>query len=519
MDFRPVIRVAEVPKNEFRTVDVRGETVLICEHDGDFHAIGNICPHLGGRLCEGRYHAGTIRCPVHFWDFEIVTGISASNPNESIPTFPIRVSGEMIEIDFDAVGGKPEISDAEYLKKWERHGDEHEPDFDAIQKMAKSGRSESGSLRTTRPVPGFDPILFRPAQLARIPRNEDESVRTEMVIGPNSKKPMTISMPIFVSHISYGSLSPEAKTALARGSSAVGTAIGSGEGGLLPSEREATTKYIFEIASGKFGVTDENLKKADALEIKIGQAAKGGMGGHLPGKKVTAEIAKVRGLKPGADAISPAHHADILTGADLKKKVAELRKVSGGVPIGVKIAAGHLDADLHIAIAAKPDFITIDGRGGSTGSAPLHIRDHVCVPTVFAIARARKILDENSDSKIQLVATGGIRTAPDIAKVLALGADAVALASSPMMAIGCQQYRACHLGTCPVGIATQDPELRKRFDIEKSAKRLSNFLRVTNAQLSDFVRICGYDDVSKLSPDDLITTSDEYARHLGIEHI
>jgi glutamate synthase domain-containing protein 2 len=266
-------------------------------------------------------------------------------------------------------------------------------------------------------------------------------------------------------------------------------------------------------------VTEENLKRANAIEIKIGQSAKPGLGGHLPGRKVTAEVAAVRGFPEGADILSPAHFDDVRNPDDLKKKVTWLREQSGGRPIGIKLAAGNVEADLEVVLYAEPDFITLDGREGGTGSAPKFIKDAASVPTPFALYRARKFLDEKRAEDISLLITGGFRVSSDFAKALAMGADAVAIGTAAMMAIGCQQYRICNTGKCPVGIATQDPELRARLGVERSAERLTNFLNVCTKELKEFARLTGNDDVHSLSVEDLCTTNSEISGHTSIEHV
>jgi glutamate synthase domain-containing protein 2/rubredoxin len=406
-----------------------------------------------------------------------------------------------------------------YLGRWRRASDDFERDFAAIQEMAVGGRSIMAPMRTLKKVVSWDEILVMGAQLAALPLNEDEPVSTRTVIGPAARRPLVIETPVYVSHMSFGALSREAKIALAKGSAMVRTAMCSGEGGILPESLAAAHRYIFEYVPNRYSVTDENLRAADAIEIKIGQSAKPGMGGHLPGAKVTDEIAAIRGFPAGEPITSPAHFPDITTPEELRAKVAWLRETSGGRPIGVKLAAGHLEADLDVALAGGPDFITIDGRPGATGAAPRSIKDSTAVPTLFALARARRFLDARGANDVSLVITGGFRTSSDIAKALAMGADAVAIASAALIAIGCQQYRICDTGRCPVGITTQDPELRSRLDINRSAERLANFFRVLTAELQDFARLTGRDDVHRLDLSDLRTTSPEIATHTGIAHV
>jgi glutamate synthase domain-containing protein 2 len=406
-----------------------------------------------------------------------------------------------------------------YLSEWKRSSDDLEHQFTAIQHMAVTGESIIEAMRTRKPVLSWDEILVMGAQLASLPRNENEPVSTRTVIGPEAEHPLEISTPVFVSHMSFGALSKEAKVALAKGSAAVETAMCSGEGGIVPESLEASHRYIFEYVPNRYSVSDDNLQLVDAIEIKIGQSAKPGMGGHLPGHKVTDEIATIRGFPAGEDVISPAHFEDITTPDELRDKVAWLRGKSGGKPIGIKLAAGHIEADLEIALQASPDFVTIDGRPGATGAASKAVKDATAIPTIYALARARRYLDSMMAEGVSLIITGGFRSSSDIAKALAMGADAVAIASAALIAIGCQQYRICDSGRCPVGITTQDPELRSRFDIDLSANRLANFFRVITGELVDFARLTGNDDIHQLRVADLRTTSSEIAKFTDIAHV
>jgi glutamate synthase domain-containing protein 2/rubredoxin len=396
---------------------------------------------------------------------------------------------------------------------------EAEPYFADIQEIARSSRTVDEPMRTKEPVISWEDILIKGVQLARIPLNHEEAVNTKTIIGPRAGTPLAIETPIYISHMSFGALSKQAKTALAKGSAALKTLICSGEGGILPEEIDAAYRYIFEYVPNQYSVTEENLRKVDAIEIKIGQSAKPGLGGHLPGRKVTAEIARIRGFKEGEDIISPSHFKDIRSRDDLKSRVDWLRKTSGGKPVGIKLAAGDIEADLEFAVYAGPDFITLDGRAGATGSAPKFVKASTSIPTLFAIYRARKYLDENDAQDISLTITGGLRISSDFAKALALGADAVAISTSALIAIGCQQYRVCNTGKCPMGIATQDPDLCRRLDIDQAAQKLENFLRVSTEELKDFARLTGNDDVHKLSIRDLCTTNSEISNHTAIEHV
>lgn len=389
--------------------------------------------------------------------------------------------------------------------------------MEEIHQMAVTGKTISGAMGTNMQMPGWDDILLLGAQLNPAPLNEDEHVTTMTVIGRNAKKPMVLESPVYISHMSFGALSKEAKVALAKGSAMAHTAMCSGEGGILPEEREAAYKYIFEYIPNKYSVTDENLRTADAIEIKIGQGTKPGMGGHLPGEKATEEIAKLRGKKKGEDIQSPSKFPELNSKEDLKEMVSMLRRRSDGRPVGIKIAAGHIERDLEYCVYAGPDFITIDGRGGATGSSPLFLREATTIPTIYALYRARKYLD-SVHSGISLVITGGLRVSPDMAKALAMGADAIAVASAPLIAAACQQYRICGSGMCPVGIATQKPELRERFKTEQAAQRVANYLNVTLEELKMFARITGHNSVHKLCTDDLVTINREISEFTNIRH-
>ncbi|MBT5030092.1 FMN-binding glutamate synthase family protein [archaeon] len=406
----------------------------------------------------------------------------------------------------------------DYLGKWKKDSKGIEEHIDDIHRVAISGKSIIEPMRTKKEVISWDDILIKGAQLAKIPVNENVKVNTRTIIGKRAKVPLVIETPIYITHMSFGALSREAKLALSKGSAAVKTVMCSGEGGILEESRKNAYKYIFEYVPNEYSVNDRNLKRVDAIEIKIGQSAKPGMGAYLPGEKVTKEIAKIRGKREGEDIISPANFKDIKNKKDLKKKISWLRNKSGGKPIGIKIAAGNIEEDLKVAVYAKPDFITIDGRPGATAASPKLLKAASSIPTLFALYRARKFLDKNSKN-ISLVITGGLRTSADFAKALALGADAIAIGTAALMACACQQYRICNTGNCPVGVATQNPELRKRLKVDLSAKRLENYLSVSTEELKYFARLTGNIDVHKLSINDLCTVNSEISNHTDIEHV
>ncbi len=389
--------------------------------------------------------------------------------------------------------------------------------MDDIHVMAITGKSTDSAMDTTMPVPNFDDILFLGAQLARAPLNKDEEVSIKTVIGGRSLRPMVLDTPIYISHMSFGALSGRAKIALARGSAMAGAAMCSGEGGALWDEMVSSKNYIFEYIPNKYSFNELTLEHCSAIEIKIGQGTKPGMGGHLPGDKVTDIIATMRGKRRGEDILSPSRFPGVDTSEDLKAMVDMLRAKSGGLPIGVKIAAGHIEEDLEFIDGSGCDFITIDGRGGATGSSPRFLKDATSVPTVYALARARKYMDEHG-MKQDLIITGGFRTSGDCIKALAMGADAVAMASAPLMALGCQRYRICNTGKCPMGIATQDPELESRLDTDVGAKRVGNFLNAMSDEIRAFLRASGHRSLEELSEDDLCTISSEIASATGIRH-
>ncbi len=408
---------------------------------------------------------------------------------------------------------KIEDTDDEPLKPY-LDSEKHLKDIDYI---SGHGKSLTAPMSTLLPVIDWEEILILGAQVSTTPLDDDFPVDIETTIGKNAKKPMILSGPVYVSHMSFGSLSKEAKVSLAKGSAMAKTAMCSGEGGILPEEREASYKYIFEYVPNLYSVTPENLKNADAIEIKIGQGTKPGMGGQLPGKKVTEEIAKIRGKSKGEDIHSPSHFPGLDTPQDLKKLIDWLRVESGGRPIGVKIAAGHIEEDLEFISSAYPDFITIDGRGGATGASPKVLRDATSVPTIYALYRARKYLDEHN-LPFELVITGGLRVSSDFAKAIALGADAIAVATGSLLALGCRKFRICDTGKCPMGITTSDPNLRKNLNIDVASTRVYNYLNTSFEELKMFCRITGKKSLKDLSVYDLITTSKDISDYTNIPH-
>lgn len=458
-----------------------------------------VCGYIYDEAKEGKPLASD-KCPVCGVKLELVSESASAAKATAIP---VAASTTSDSLEYDAAYARQDAG-CRYMAD--------------IHEMAVTGKSISGAMGTQMPMPNWDDILLLGAQLNPPPLNDDDPVCTTTVIGKNAKKPLILNNPVFISHMSFGALSKETKIALAKGSAMAQAAMCSGEGGILPEEMAASHKYIFEYIPNLYSVTKENLQKADAIEIKIGQGTKPGMGGHLPGSKVTPEIAAIRNKPLGEDVISPSKFPDVNSKEDLKALVDKLRAESDGRPIGIKIAAGKLERDLEFCVFAEPDFITIDGRGGATGSSPKLLREATTVPTVYALYRARKYLDSVGAKDVSLVITGGLRVSADFAKAIAMGADAIAIASAALIAAACQQYRICGTGKCPVGIATQDPELRARLKIDAAAQRVANFLNVSLAELRTYARITGHKNLHDLSVADLCTISREISEFTNIPH-
>ena len=367
-------------------------------------------------------------------------------------------------------------------------------------------------------LPSWDDIQLLTAQLYKMPLLDDAKVGTGVVIGPNAKKPLVLDRPLFVSDMSFGALSEEAKVSLAKGAELAGTGICSGEGGMLPDEQAANSRYLYELASARFGYSMDKVQKCQAFHFKCGQGAKTGTGGHLPGNKVQGKIAEVRGLSEGEPAISPPRFPDWEDLEDYKQFAKEVREATGGIPIGVKLSAQHIEKDIQAALDIGVDYIILDGRGGGTGAAPLIFRDNISVPTIPALARARRYLDQQGRQDISLVITGGLRLPADFIKALALGADAIAVSNSAIQAIGCLGMRACHTNNCPVGIATQKPELRARIKIEKGAQQLNNFFRASTELMQVMARACGHTHLNQFNHTDLTTWKREMADLSGVAY-
>ena len=401
-----------------------------------------------------------------------------------------------------------------------------EPTVEFIHQLAREGLDKMGhhgpltAMGVPRKdLPHWDNLQVMVAQLARRPLLEDEPVATELMVGPRAKKPLHLDIPILVSDMSFGALSEEAKVAMAKGAELAGTGICSGEGGMLPEEQQANSRYFYEYASAGFGYKEELMKNVQALHFKGGQGAKTGTGGHLPAIKNKGKIAQVRGLQEGTPAISPPTFPKLKTLADFREFADGVRELSGGIPIGFKLSANHIEQDMGFALEAGADYIILDGRGGGTGAAPAMFRDHISVPTIPALARARRFLDQQGVSgEVTLIITGGLRGPIDFVKALALGADGIAIANSAMQAIGCVAARMCHTNRCPSGVATQDPELRKRIKVDQSARQLHQFLTASVELMKVMARACGHASLGDFLKDDLATWEREMALLSGVRY-
>ena len=489
------------------------------------------CLHRGALLSDGCIKGDNLICGLHNWDYSYKTGVSSYNPDERLHRFSSWLDDGMIWVDEDEIKAwavnnpQPYNRDAYQGLYKDIHGSVEEPHTQYIQHLAQHGLSEVGhhgrisAMGVPRDqLPKWEDIQILTAQLHKVPLLDDEPVGTQVIIGPNAKKPLLLDRPLFVSDMSFGALSREAKVALAMGAELAGTGICSGEGGMLPDEQSANSRYLYELASARFGYSMDKVQQCQAFHFKCGQGAKTGTGGHLPGEKVKGAIAQVRGLAEGEAAISPARFPDWEHVEGYRRFAEEVRAATGGIPIGVKLSAQHIERDIEAALQIGVDYIILDGRGGGTGAAPLLFRDNISVPTIPALARARRYLDKHGRTDVSLVITGGLRLPADFIKAMALGADAIAVSNAAIQAIGCLGMRACHTNNCPVGIATQKPHLRQRLNIDKGAQQLNNFFRATTELMQVMARACGHDHLNQFCIDDLTTWQREMAHLTGITY-
>ncbi|MEN8168749.1 MAG: glutamate synthase-related protein [Pseudomonadota bacterium] len=505
--------------------------IIRWEDEEEVSVLYGRCLHRGGLMSDGHVDGEDLICGLHNWDYNYKTGVSSYNPSERLARFSCWIEDGMVWVDEDEIEAwavdnpQPYNRDAYQGLYKDLHGTPEEPHTQYIQHLAEHGLSKVGhhgrisAMGVPRDeLPRWEEIQILTAQLHIVPLLDDAPVGTQVVIGPNAKKPLLLERPLLVSDMSFGSLSEEAKIALAMGAELAGTGICSGEGGVLPEEQAANSRYLYELASARFGYSMNTVQKCQAFHFKCGQGAKTGTGGHLPGSKVKGRIAEVRGLAEGETAISPSRFPDWEHVDDYRGFAEEVREATGGIPIGVKLSAQHIERDIEAALKIGVDYIILDGRGGGTGAAPLLFRDNISVPTIPALARARRYLDKLGRSDVSLVITGGLRLPADFIKAMALGADAIAVSNSAIQSIGCLGMRACHTNNCPVGIATQQPHLRQRLKIEKGAQQLNNFFRASTQLMQVMARACGHDHLNKFCIDDLTTWHREMAHLTGIAY-
>jgi len=526
-----LIAFDSLPEKSPTAFQVNGLDLVAVRFGNEVSVLYGRCLHRGALMADGHIDGANLICGVHGWDYRYDTGVSEYNNKEVLHKFHAEIEDNFVWVDEDEINAflvkNPQpFNRDQYLGQYaDTHPEDTEPYTGYIKELAQNGLKNFGhhgpseSMGVDRnSLPKWEDIQFLPAQLASRPLLDEKNVKTSVVIGPKAKKPLQLGIPLFVSDMSFGALSKEAKISLSKGAELAGTGICSGEGGMLPEEQASNSKYFYELASAKFGFSWEKVQKAQAFHFKGGQGAKTGTGGHLPGNKVSKEIAAVRGLKEGENAISPAAFPDLITAEDFKRVAEEVREKTGGIPVGFKIAASHIEADIDFALKVGVDYIILDGRGGGTGSAPSILRNNINVPTIPALARARKHLDKVGATDVTLVITGGLRVAEDFAKAMMLGADAVAVSNSALQAIGCLGMRACASNNCPVGIATQKESLRQRIIIEQSAKQLHNFFSATTDLMKVVARACGHDDFEKFNFNDLSTLNYEMHKISGIPY-
>jgi len=522
---------SEVPDREPVGALVDDVDLVIVRFDDNHSVLYGRCLHRGAHMADGHIDGDNIICGLHGWDYVFHTGVSSYNNAERLAKFSSWIEDGDLLVDAEEIAAwtkehpQPYDRTAYQGAYQDPHGDPAEPHVGLIRRLANEGLDYLGhhgpvtSMGVSREqLPKWDDIQFVTAQLARKPRLDDVAVGTGVEIGPNADQSLALEIPIFVSDMSFGALSEEAKVSLARGAELAGTGICSGEGGMLPEEQAENSRYFYELASGKFGWSLDKVADVQAFHFKLGQGAKTGTGGHLPGIKVQGKIAEVRGLEPGSDAISPSTFVEFTCEDDYRRFADEVREASGGVPIGVKLSAQHIEDDIDAALRVGVDYIILDGRGGGTGAAPVVFRDHISVPTIPALARARRHLDARGRRDVSLIVTGGLRTHTDFAKALALGADAVAISNSAMQAIGCLGMRACSTNNCPVGIATQKPELRDRLPVDEAAHRLERFFSASAELMAVLARACGHTHVDQFCLDDLTTFDRDMAHLTGIAY-
>ena len=400
-----------------------------------------------------------------------------------------------------------------------------------IQRKAREGIYDIRGFGAKRKVPHFDDLLLLGASVSRYPlEGYRERCNTAVTLGTRyAKNPIELDIPITIAGMSFGALSAQAKEALGRGATAVGTSTTTGDGGMTEEERGHSEKLVYQLLPSRYGMNPDDLRRADAIEVVIGQGAKPGGGGMLLGQKISDRVAEMRDLPKGIDQRSSCRHPDWTGPDDLEIKIGELREITDWrVPIYVKIAASRPYFDVALAVKSGADVVVLDGMEGGTAATQDVFIEHVGIPILSAIPEAVDSLkDLGMHRKVQLVVSGGIRTGADVAKALALGADAVSIGVAAMIALGdnapeyqeeyeklgsaAGYYDDWHEGRDPAGISTQDEELGKRFNAELGGRRLANYLRAMVLETQTLARACGKSDVRNLEPEDLVALTIEAA--------
>ena len=407
-----------------------------------------------------------------------------------------------------------------------------------IQVKADLGRYRIrgfGTLRQ-RPLPSLDDLTFIPGTLTRVPlEGYREKCSTKTVLGSRfAERPIELDIPVMITGMSYGALSYNAKVALAQGATRAGTSTTTGDGGMLPAEREHSKVLVYEVLPSRYGLNVHHLKAADGIEITVGQGAKPGTGGLLLGSKVSEEVARMRDLPEGVDQRSPCRHPEFLGPDDLILKIEEFREATDWqVPVFVKMGATRVYDDVKLAAKVGADVVVVDGMEGGTGASPELLMDHTGIPTLAAVCEARRALEDMGlYGEVELIIAGGIRSGTDAAKAMALGADAIYIGTAALIALNCnkpvylEDYRKlgtephschhCHTGRCPVGITTQDPELMERLPIPEAAERVANFLQAMTLEIQILARACGKGNIHDLEPEDLRALTVESSAITGL---
>ncbi|MCH7854912.1 MAG: FMN-binding glutamate synthase family protein [Proteobacteria bacterium] len=403
--------------------------------------------------------------------------------------------------------------------------------LDEIHRAADQGIYEIRGFGAKRRLPNFDDLVFLGASMSRYPlEGYREKCATDVVMGTRyAKKPIELKIPITIAGMSFGALGANAKEAIGRAATAMGTSTTTGDGGMTEAERQSSKALVYQVLPSRYGLNPDDLRRADALEVVVGQGAKPGGGGMLLGHKITQRVAEMRDLPRDIDQRSACRHPDWTGPDDLTIKIQELREITDWeIPIYIKIGATRVSYDVALAVKAGADVIVVDGMQGGTAATQDVFIEHVGIPTLPAVRMAVEALQElGMHRKVQLIVSGGIRSGADVAKALALGADAVSIGSAALVAMGCnrsvfvEDYEAlgtapgychhCHTGRCPVGITTQDPELEERLQPEQGARWLRNYLTTMVLELQTLARACGKSHVLNLEPEDLTALTIEAA--------